>query len=195
VLRTEIALVLVGALMVGLVPGARAHDGHNDGVGPAEVIATLKKAHDDFHGPGGEHAAHARLAELSRRLATDPTPYNKWVQQKVNAIVLAINGGNVADAEKQLHDLITALTQPSATLTRPVLKAKCGEFHNILHAGTADAARRCEAAIKAYVAQLKPDTSPLSVWAQRRLGDVLASFAAGQVGQAEAKLHAMISSL
>jgi hypothetical protein len=195
-MTNRIFTTLAGTLAVLLVSTALwAHDGHGGGVGPSEIIQTLKKAHDQFHGAGGAQTARATLVALSRKLATDPTPYNKWVQQKVNAIVLTINGGSVGDAEKQLHDLIASLTRPTTALTRAALKAKCAEFHNILHAGTPDAAKRCEAAVKAYVASLKPDTSQLAVWAKRRLNDILASFAAGRVGQAETKLHTMISQL
>jgi hypothetical protein len=174
---------------------ALAHDGHDGAVGANEVVATLKRAHDQLHGADGVAAAKATLVALSLKLATDPTPYNSWVRQKVNAIVLAFNGGAGSDAEHQLHDLIGVLTQAPGALTRPVLKKKCGEFHDILHGAAPDAAKRCEAAIRAYVDTLRPNTSPLSVWAQKRLDDILGAFAANQVSAAEQRLHAMMEAL
>jgi phage-related tail protein len=191
---STVALAVAALFALTLHP-ALAHDGHHDGIGQSEVIATLKKAHDQFHGNGGASAAKATLVALAAKLHADPTEYNKWVEQKVNAIVLSINGATLPDAEHELHDLIAALSQPAGTLTKPKLKARCMEFHDILHSGTPDAAKRCEAAIRAYVSTLVPDTGALSKWAQTRLNDILGAFAAGQGSAAEERLHNMIAAL
>lgn len=192
--RAIVAVVLVLGLVAGMDGRAFAHDGHHGGVGANEVVTTLKKAHDQFHGAGAAAAAKATLVALAAKLTADPTPYNQWVLKRVNAIVLAINGGTIPDAEHQLHDLIAALSQPAA-LTKPKLKAKCMEFHNILHANAPDAAKKCEAAMRAYVDTLRPDTSALSAWAQKRIDDILGAFAVNQVSEAEHRLHAMIDAL
>ena len=62
------------------------------------------------------------------------------------------------------------LTDPASPTFSP---DGCRSFHDILHSATPDAARRCETAIRAYVDTLRPDTSTLSVWAQRRLDDIV----------------------
>lgn len=187
-------LVLV-ALLLGSIGAAVAHDGHHDSVGATEVVATLKTAHDQFHGGSGAAGARATLVALSTKLASDPTAYNQWVLKKVNAIVLAINGGAIPDAEHQLHELLEVLSQPPAALTKPKLKAKCKEFHDLLHSSAPDAAKRCESAMRAYVDTLRIDTSPLSVWAQKRIDDILGAFAVNQVAAAEQRLHAMMEAL
>ena len=171
-----------------------AHDGHDGAVGGGAVVVELNKAHDAFHGSAGPNAAKAILVALAQKLETDPTPSNKWIQQRVNAIVLSVNGGHVEEAEGQLHELIAQLGA-ATTLTKPVLKAQCMQFHNVLHAGGADAAKKCAAAIQAYATTLAPDTSALSQWAQGRFTDMLAAFTAGNTDSFEARLHAMISQL
>lgn len=158
-----------------------------------DAIAALKRAHDQWHGTGGLPAARATLVALAAKLSAAPSVANTWTRERTLVIVKFIDAGQSHDGEHALHELIEIVSRPA--LTKPALKKAGNGFHELLHAGGPDAARKCEAAIRAYVDQLRPDTSALSVWGQRRLDDVLGAFAAGQTAAAEERLHAMLAAL